>query len=499
MGNSSGGGRNTKDAPPQAETIDYAALMKASSDAAAAQVKAQAASVVKYYPDMERLQFGTVQNAGTMLSEEGGKLYSWRQTKGTGKGKDKKPGWEKIEIGEANPNLYTGKARAAVEEAMGSREPIALTGDKLQAIGDWVTQRAAESYANSGPTDIEGELYRQGASDLALGRSLSPEQLRDAQQSARSSMGARGLGTSMATTAAEILNRDAYGSQREAERRNFAGAANDMLMRNVMSRRDQAAQQAALGSNVLGNSAQIYGQGANIGMQGAQNLAALDPIRSGMGLGAQMAGGIQGNMMGLVGNTYTNATNMAGNVSSFNANAQNWANYAPLAMGQGGSQQSGAAGGGWAGAASGAASGAAMGTMISPGYGTAVGGVVGGVAGYFSDKRLKKNIKDNEYGLEDISKLKTYQYDYKDGADNEAGVMAQELRKVMPEAVTEAEIMDGKKKVKRLMIKPMFLTAALVNSVKELNEKVAALGSSVKAPTKPKTSKALGEALMELV
>jgi hypothetical protein len=294
--------------------------MKASSDAAAAQVKAQYANMVKYYPDMERQQFGTIQNMGTMLSEEGGKLYSWSQTKGTGKGKDKKPGWEKLEIGEANPNLYTGKARAAVEEAMGSREPITLTGDKLQAIGDWVTMRAAESYANSGPTDIEGELYRQGASDLALGRSLSPEQIRDAQQSARSSMGARGLGTSMATTAAEILNRDAYGSQREAERRNFAGAANDMLVKNVMARRDQAAQQAALGSNVLGNSAQLYGQSANIGMQGAQNLAALDPVRSGMGLGAQMAGGIQGNMSSLIGNTYTNATGMAGNVASFNAN-----------------------------------------------------------------------------------------------------------------------------------------------------------------------------------
>jgi hypothetical protein len=196
---------------------------------------------------------------------------------------------------------------------------------------------------------------------------------------------------------------------------------------------------------------------------------------------------------GLVANTGA----LINDANAFNTSSNMWQAYQPLSMGQYGSQQSGAAGGGWSGAATGALSGAAMGSVAGP-YGAAAGAVVGGAAGYFSDKRLKKNIKENEYGLEDISKLKTYQYDYKDGADNEAGVMAQELRKVMPEAVTEAEMMDGKKKVKRLMIKPMFLTAALVNSVKELNEKVAALGSSVKAP-KPKTSKALGEALMELV
>jgi hypothetical protein len=232
--------------------------------------------------------------------------------------------------------------------------------------------------------------------------------------------------------------------------------------------------------------------GIKAGLAGAANpnAAMLNMYGAAQPVGSQALGPATS----IANNWATNATETSG----YNANAQNWTNYAPMSRSQYGAQQSGAAGGGWAGAASGAASGAVLGSAAGP-YGAVIGGVVGGAAGYFSDKRLKKNIRDNEYGLEDISKLKTYQYDYKDGADNEAGVMAQELRKVMPEAVTEAEMMDGKKKVKRLMIKPMFLTAALVNSVKELNEKVAALGSSFTSTKQKPKPMALGSALMDLV
>jgi len=70
--------------------------------------------------------------------------------------------------------------------------------------------------------DSAGTMERMAGEELALGRSLSPEQLREATQSARGAFAARGLGTSMGSSAAEILNRDAYASGREQQRRTFA-------------------------------------------------------------------------------------------------------------------------------------------------------------------------------------------------------------------------------------------------------------------------------------
>jgi len=323
-------------APPEAQPIDYGQLMAAASQAAQAQVKAQFKNMVEYYPDMERQQLGTIQNLGSMLGD-GGTLYGWKKIEPTKKEKRqaKKRGekaearWERVEIGQAPANPYTKEATETVRQALGEREGIAAEATKLSGIGDWVAERALESYNESGPTSIEAELYRQGERDLALGRSLSPEQIRESQQSARAAFAARGLGTSAGSSAAEILNRDAYASQREGERRQFAAAANQQQMQNVMARRDQAAQQAALGSQVLGQSSQVRNMGAGLGLSGAGALAGLDPIRSSMGIGQQMGQGIQGNMGNIISPTYANATNMAGMVAGFNTNmaASNYNSY----------------------------------------------------------------------------------------------------------------------------------------------------------------------------
>ena len=68
-----------------------------------------------------------------------------------------------------------------------------------------------------------GQLQSQASADLALGGSLSAEQSRDAAQSARAGMAARGLGVGNSALAAEMLNRDRFASQRDTERRAFAG------------------------------------------------------------------------------------------------------------------------------------------------------------------------------------------------------------------------------------------------------------------------------------
>jgi hypothetical protein len=148
-----------------------------------------------------------------------------------------------------------------------------------------------ELEAASAPNRIEAELQRQAEEELSLGRSLSPEQLRNATQSARAAFAARGLGTSAGSSAAEILNRDAMGEQRLAERRGFAGSVNQL---------DLARRQRRLGLAVG------YGD--------------LDPyaraISPAFGMGTATMG--QGTQM--IGQTFSNSVQTAGNVESFNAN-----------------------------------------------------------------------------------------------------------------------------------------------------------------------------------
>ena len=436
MGGSGGG--NIGPAPAQAQPIDYNSLIQSAGSAAGNIMKQQYASMIENYPAMERLQLGSAQNIGTMLSGEGGKLYSYKQT-----GKGKNQTWEKVEVGEADPNLYTQRATGAVNEALGQRGGMQAQADKLSTIGDWITATAADSYAQSGPTGVEGELYRQGAADLALGRSLSPEQIREAQQAARASMASRGLGQSLGTTAAEILNRDAYASQREAERRNFAGSVNDMLTRNVLTRRDQAAQQAALGANVLGNAATGYGNVANLGLAGAQANLAVDPVQRGIAPGLGMGASTLNNLGTMTSNTYSNAMGLAGDVAGFNSNMLDsrynaWSNLRAANMAAGATRQAG---------------------MYSM-FGGLGGGLLSGGGAALSDKREKTEIKPlGKSGS--VLGLKMYSYKYKGDDKKRMGVMAQDVQKVLPEAVTEVEY-KGKK---RLAIKPAIIGQALAEEL----------------------------------
>ena len=77
-----------------------------------------------------------------------------------------------------------------------------------------------------------------------------------------------------------------------------------------------------------------------------------------------------------------------------------------------------------------------------------------------SDKREKTEIKPlGKSGS--ILGLKTYSYKYKGDDKKRIGVMAQDVQKVLPEAVTEVEY-KGKK---RLAIKPAVIGAALAEEL----------------------------------
>ena len=83
-----------------------------------------------------------------------------------------------------------------------------------------------------------------------------------------------------------------------------------------------------------------------------------------------------------------------------------------------------------------------------------------GMALAFSDKRMKKEIKPlGKSGS--VLGLKMYTYKYKGDDKQRIGVMAQDVQKVLPEAVEEVDY-KGKK---RLAIKPAVIGAALAEEL----------------------------------
>lgn len=265
-------------APPAPAPIDYDRMYAAATRSAIQQMQEQERSLERLYPKMTAMQLGTARQVAGELD-----------------------------------NAYLARTRGVFDQ-------------ELQAAGQ--------------PSAIEAELQRQAQEELTLGRSLSPEQERAAQQSARGAFAARGLGTSAGASAAEILNRDAMGQQRLDQRRQFA-----------------------LGANQL----DLARRGRRVTL--AEGYGGLDPFARGLnpafGLGqATMGQGTQ-----LIGNTFNNAVNQAGNVESFNANMaanryNSWANNSAALQG--------------AGMQAGAASQAGTMGMIGSGVGMAVG--IGAIA-----------------------------------------------------------------------------------------------------------------------
>ena len=98
-------------------------------------------------------------------------------------------------------------------------------------------------------------------------------------------------------------------------------------------------------------------------------------------------------------------------------------------------------------------------------------------------KSLKENINPISNALDKVSQLGGYNFDWKDshlesrgGVDNmfvkksDVGIIAQEVQKVLPEAVGKRE--DGTLGVRYELLVPL-----LVESIKELKEEIQSLKS----------------------
>lgn len=94
MGGGGGVSKPKKETPPpQAQPIDYGAIMGQSSVAAKEQFRDQLVAQNEAYPIQERLQLGTISNVSANLSGDGGTLYEnrWIPDKQQAQAKTKKP------------------------------------------------------------------------------------------------------------------------------------------------------------------------------------------------------------------------------------------------------------------------------------------------------------------------------------------------------------------------------------------------------------------------
>ena len=92
-----------------------------------------------------------------------------------------------------------------------------------------------------------------------------------------------------------------------------------------------------------------------------------------------------------------------------------------------------------------------------------------------SDKRLKDIIGESKFGLSEIRKLKVYNYTMKEdkGKTKHMGIIAQDLQKIIPNAIT-------KNSSKYLAVKTEYITYSMLNAIKELDKMLQDLAAQVK-------------------
>ena len=94
-----------------------------------------------------------------------------------------------------------------------------------------------------------------------------------------------------------------------------------------------------------------------------------------------------------------------------------------------------------------------------------------------SDIRLKENVEVIDNALDKVKQLKGITYDLKSDGNRLTGLIAQDLEKVLPEAVYTAEDLEGKE---HLAIRYGNTVGLLVEAIKEQQEQIETLTAKVK-------------------
>lgn len=242
------------------------------------------------------------------------------------------------------------------------------------------TGRAGFQAREIGRGAVGDQLYSRATEMAGSTGQLSPEAARNAVQSARQAFSARGLGTSMGSAAAELLNRDQYSRQRMFQDLGFASQVQQQDMARQQANEESRRLGTQLNMGMLGDAVnyeqglQNRGLGASLQMaeiRGSTNpynvMLGFDPF-GGRASGSQAVGP---------------ATNLAGTQAQlelaargYNAAAQDYSTMFNKFGNYGGMQSSP-----FMGAATGALGGAALGMQVGGPWGAAAGGVLGGLAG----------------------------------------------------------------------------------------------------------------------
>jgi len=317
-----------------------------------------------------------------------------------------------------------GQYRANIDFGLGLLGDASLRQRYEAALPEETRRRAAllgqlDAAGASSPEYTRLQEQLQGSVGERAGM-LTPEQQREAVQAARAAMSARGMATGNAGAAAELLNRDRFVQQRRAQ---------DL---GILGQSAQLAEQERARRMGLGQDAYNFAIGSN-------------PAMMALGMGSPYA------------NMTPQAMQMASGARGLEAQYSG-GSFSGQGGGMGGNMGM-AAGGALTGAATGAMMGAAAGG-IGAIPGAIIGGLAGGASGYLSDKRTKTDIKPLGT-LTDVLKIPAYEYRYKGEKKKRKGVMAQDVQKVLPEAVAEIDY-EGKK---RLAIKPAVIGAALAEQL----------------------------------
>ena len=97
-----------------------------------------------------------------------------------------------------------------------------------------------------------------------------------------------------------------------------------------------------------------------------------------------------------------------------------------------------------------------------------------------SDIRLKENIKDTPYGLDEVLQLRPVEFDWKEkrGGRHDIGVIAQEIEEVIPEVVRNAENIKDNTSYKTVDYGK--LSSVLIKAIQEQNKKIDKLQEDIK-------------------
>ena len=98
-------------------------------------------------------------------------------------------------------------------------------------------------------------------------------------------------------------------------------------------------------------------------------------------------------------------------------------------------------------------------------------------------RRLKKNIKDLPYGLDDILKLRAVEFAWKEkrGGKHDIGVIAQEIQEVIPEVVNEVQTIgkSSEELESHLSVDYGKIVSVLIKAVQELSAELEELKKKV--------------------